>query len=198
MNTHILYIGGEDNYLRIPFFLAMKDQGFKVTVAGSGSPEPFDQVKLDFVPFAFGRFVSPFSDMRALKDLVAILRQHRPAIAQSYDTKPNLLLPIAARFAGHTLAVRTITGLGWSFVSETWLAGFLRPPLRLASCVAACGCAATVFEIPSDLAYFERYAMTGSNGIVIPAGGGGVDITGSNASRGRPASVTTARRTRTR
>jgi glycosyltransferase involved in cell wall biosynthesis len=43
---------------------------------------------------------------------------------------------------------------------------------------AARSTAATVFEMDEDRAFFERYRMTGRNGIVIPAGGGGVDVEG--------------------
>jgi glycosyltransferase involved in cell wall biosynthesis len=43
---------------------------------------------------------------------------------------------------------------------------------------AALSTAATVFEMDDDRAFFERHRMTGRNGLVIPAGGGGVDVEG--------------------
>ena len=37
MTPHVFYLGGEDHCLRIPFLVAMRDLGFKVTPAGRRS-----------------------------------------------------------------------------------------------------------------------------------------------------------------
>ena len=65
----MLYVGGEDHHLRIPFMLSMRDAGFRVTAAGSGDPVPFRQAGLDFRPFQFDRYMSPFADWTAVKTL---------------------------------------------------------------------------------------------------------------------------------
>jgi glycosyltransferase involved in cell wall biosynthesis len=54
----------------------------------------------------------------------------------------------------------------------------MRPVYRAAHRLAARSTAATVFEMDEDRAFFARHRMTGKNGIVIPAGGGGVDVEG--------------------
>jgi glycosyltransferase involved in cell wall biosynthesis len=53
-----------------------------------------------------------------------------------------------------------------------------RPVYRALHRAASWSTAATVFEIEDDREFFERHHMAGRNGIVIPAGGGGVDDEG--------------------
>ena len=178
LTPHILYVGGSDHHLRIPFMLAVRNCGFRVTAAGSGDCAPFDKVDLDFYPFRFERFMDPFSDWTALKTLSTILRDVCPDLAQGFDTKPCLLLPLAARAADHPGIVRTICGRAWVYSSRSPLALAARPVYRAMHRAAARSTAATVFEMDEDRAFFERHRMTGKNGLVIPAGGGGVDVEG--------------------
>jgi len=158
--------------------LSMRDCGFRVTAAGSGDSTPFGSAGVDFRPFDFNRYISPLADWTAVKSLSTMLRDLQPDLVQSFDTKPNLLLPVAARAAGHPGIVRTITGLGWVYSSRSPLALFVRPVLCVLHRAAARSTAATVFEIHDDQVFFERHRMTGKNGLVIPAGGGGVDVEG--------------------
>ena len=178
MSPHLLYVGGEDHHLRIPFMLAMRECGFQATAAGSGDSTPFRRAGIDFRPFKFNRYMSPFADWTAIKALSTMLRELQPDLAQSFDTKPNLLLPLAARAVGHPAIVRTITGVGWVYSSHSALALLARPVLRALNRAAAQSTAATVFEIHDDQVFFDSHHMTGKNGLVIPAGGGGIDLEG--------------------
>jgi glycosyltransferase involved in cell wall biosynthesis len=178
LNPHVLYVGGSDHHLRIPFMLAVRNCGFRVTAAGSGDYTPFEKVGLDFYPFGFERFMNPLSDWRAIKTLSTILRDVSPDLAQGYDTKPCLFLPLAARSVDHPAIVRTICGRAWVYSSHSPLALAMRPVYRAMHRAAARSTAATVFEMDDDRAFFERHGMTGRNGLVIPAGGGGVDVEG--------------------
>jgi len=178
LSRHLLYVGGEDHHLRIPFMLSMRDFGFRVTAASSGDSTPFTRAGINFRPFPFHRFMSPSSDWTAVKTLSAILRELCPDLAQSYDTKPCLFLPIAARAANHPAIVRTICGRGWLYSSRSPLALAARPVCRAMYRAAARWTSATVFETDEDQAFFERHGMAGKNGLVIPAGGGGVDVEG--------------------
>lgn len=178
LTPQVLYVGGSDHNLRIPFMLAVRSCGFRVTAAGSGDRTPFDKVGLDFYPFRFERFMNPLSDWAALRTLSTILAEVRPDLAQGFDTKPCLLLPLAARAADHPAIVRTICGRAWVYSSRSPLALAARPVYRAMHRAAALSTAATVFEMDDDRAFFERHRMTGRNGLVIPAGGGGVDVEG--------------------
>ena len=177
MTPHLLYIGGEDHHLRIPAMLALRDHGFRVTAAGSGDPAPFVQAGFDFRSFHFDRFVNPLGDWRALKALSTLLADVRPDLAQSFDNKPNLMLPLAARSVRDVRVVRTINGRAWIYSSRSPLALTLRPVYRALHRFAVRSTAATTFEIRDDQAFFERHRLLGSRGSeLIP--GAGIDIEG--------------------
>jgi glycosyltransferase involved in cell wall biosynthesis len=178
MKPHVLFVGGEDHNLRIPFILAMRDRGFRVTAAGSGDPAPFAAAGIDFRPFHFYRFIGPLSDIRSLRSLAALLRELKPDVSQGYDTKPCLFLPLAARLAGHEGAIRTMCGRAWIYSPGSLLAWSMRPAYRAMHRIASWSTAATVFEIEDDREFFEQYGIGGRNALVIPAGGGGIDVAG--------------------
>jgi glycosyltransferase involved in cell wall biosynthesis len=177
LNPHVLYVGGEDLCLRIPAMLALCKHGFRVSAAGSGDPAPFLRAGLAYRRFSFDRFVNPKADWAMIGALAELLAELRPDIAQSFDTKPSLLLPLAARKARNVLIVRTINGLGWIYSSHSPLALILRPVYRVLHRLAARSTAMTVFQNRDDQAYFERYRMLGQGDArLIP--GAGVDIDG--------------------
>src|SRR3954452_23877554 len=149
---------------------AMQERGFEVIAAGSGDATPFECAGVPFRPFHFDRFVTPRSDWTSLKRLSQILREVRPDLAQGYDTKPCLFLPLAARAVGHRGIVRTICGRAWVYSSGSPLALAARPVYRALHRAAARSTAATVFEMDEDRAFFDRSRMTGKRGVVIAAG----------------------------
>lgn len=176
---HVLYVGGEDHELRLSFLLAMRDRGFRVSAAGSGDPASFLRAGIAFYPFHFTRFMSPLADWRSIQALARLLDELRPDVAQGYDTKPCLMLPMAARLASNnTRVIRTICGRAWVYSPGSMLAWSLRPIYRGLHRLASRFTAATVFEIADDKNFFETCHMAGRNGVVIPAGGGGVDVEG--------------------
>jgi glycosyltransferase involved in cell wall biosynthesis len=176
MQPHVLYIGGEDHHLRLSFLKAMMDRGIRVTAAGSGDPAAFRLAGVPFVPFSFQRYVNPLSDLAALMRLRRLLREIGPDIAQAYDTKPCLLLPLAARGTAGVAVIRTICGLGWAYTATGPTARFARLASQALYKLATPWCAATIFEIDSDRAFFKQHGMAGHRSQLIPAGGGGIDV----------------------
>jgi glycosyltransferase involved in cell wall biosynthesis len=173
---HLLYIGGEDHHLRIPAMVALRDCGFRITAAGTGDSAPFVQAGIDYRRFHFERFVSPLADWAAVKSISKILSEVRPDLAQSFDTKPSLFLPLAARSTPGVLAIRTINGRAFLYSSRSPIALTLRLVYRALHKMGARTAAATVFEIHDDHAFFERHGMAGKKPVVIP--GAGVDVLG--------------------
>ena len=174
MTGRLLLVGGEDHDLRIPFLQRLRGLGHQVAAAGTGDPAPFVSAGLEYHPFRFGRFVSPQGDWRAIGALARMFRAVRPDIVQCFDTKPNLLVPLAARRDGAVPVVRTINGMGWVFSSDGWPALALRPVYRALHRVAARSTAATVFQNREDQDDFERHGMVGS-GFCQHIPGSGVD-----------------------
>jgi glycosyltransferase involved in cell wall biosynthesis len=177
LTPHLLYIGGEDHYLRIPAMLALRVNGFRLTAASSGGPAPFVQAGFDFRPFHFDRFINPLGDWRALKALSRLLAELRPDLVQSFDNKPNLMLPLAARSVSDVQVVRTINGRAWLYSSRSPLVLTLRPIYRALHRFAVRSTAATTFEIRDDQAFFERHRLLGDRrSELIP--GAGIDVKG--------------------
>jgi glycosyltransferase involved in cell wall biosynthesis len=175
VRSHLLCIGGEDHSFRIPFLLALRDKGFRISTAGTGNPIPFERAGLDYHPFHFARFVDPLADWTALKAISKLIADVRPALVQCFDTKLNLLVPFAARGLRDVQVVSTINGLGWLYSSRSPMALGLRPVYRALQRLADRWTAVTVFQNRDDQAFFMRHRMVGRGGnVVIP--GSGIDI----------------------
>ena len=170
-HPHLLYISGEDHHFRIPFMLALRERGFRITAVGTGDPEPFKHADIEFHRFDFDRFVNPMADLAAIKTLSRLLVDIRPDIVQTCDTKPNYLVPLAARRLRGLPVVRLINGRGWVFSSRSPRALALRPIYRALYRLASRSTAANVFEIQDDLEFFGRRPP--SRNLVIP---GWIDI----------------------
>jgi glycosyltransferase involved in cell wall biosynthesis len=177
LNKRLLFVGGEDHHLRIPFMLAMGARGFGVIAAGTGDADPFSRAGLDYRRFSFDRFVNPLGDCAAIRSLAKLLADVRPDLVQSFDTKPNLLAPFATRGAGDTLVVRTINGLGWIYSSRSPLALALAPGYRTLHRLAARCTDLTVFQNRDDQRFFERHGMLrpGTGRLIA---GSGIDVEG--------------------
>jgi glycosyltransferase involved in cell wall biosynthesis len=173
--AHLLCISGEDHHLRIPFMLALREQGFRITAAGTGDPDPFVRAGIDYRAFRFDRFINPLADRAAVNALASLIADIRPDLAHSFDTKPNLLVPLAARRTPDVRVVRTINGMGWLYSSASLQALALRPIFLALHQLAARWTAATVFQNREDQAFFERRrTLGGGRNLLIP--GSGVDI----------------------
>jgi glycosyltransferase involved in cell wall biosynthesis len=177
MKTHVLCVSGEDHDLRIPFMLALHNRGFRVSAAGTGDQTPFSRAGVPYFAYHFDRSINPLSDWAAIKALSKLFADVRPDIVHSFDTKPSLMAPFAARRAGSVPVVRTINGRAWLYSTRSPMALGLRPVYRMLQRLAAGSTAATVFEHREDQAFFERHGMIGDGGsLVIP--GAGIDVEG--------------------
>jgi polysaccharide deacetylase family protein (PEP-CTERM system associated) len=173
---HVLCIGGHDHRLRIPYLLALRDKGFRISAAGADDPEPFARAGIDYHGFQFGRLVSPFADASALNAIRKIIDDVRPQIVHCFDTKLSVLVPLAARRCDAQV-IRTVNGLGWLYSSRSPIALGLRPVYRALQRLVACWTAVTIFQNRDDQAFFTRHRMIGKGkNLLIP--GSGVDIEG--------------------
>src|SRR5579863_109944 len=170
-HPHLLYISGEDHHFRIPFMLALRDCGLRVTAAGTGDAGPFKHADIEFHHIDFDRFVNPMADLAAIKMLSKLLAEVGPDIVQTCDTKPNYLVPLAARHLRGLPVVRLINGRGWVFSSRSARALTLRPIYRALYRLENRSTAANVFEIQADQEFFGRRQPP--RNLVIP---GWIDI----------------------
>jgi glycosyltransferase involved in cell wall biosynthesis len=174
-NPHVLFVGGVDHELRIPFMLNLRNCGFQVSAAGTAETAPFSRAGIRYYPFRFERFLNPLADWTALQTLSKLFADVRPELVQSFDTKPNLLVPFAAQSVHGVRAVRTINGLAWLYSSRSPMALALRPINRVLHRFAARSTAATIFQNREDKTFFERHRMAvEGRSWLIP--GSGIDI----------------------
>jgi glycosyltransferase involved in cell wall biosynthesis len=171
---HLICVGGEDHHLRIPFLLGLRDRGFMVSAAGAGAGDAFIRSGIRFDSFKYSRFADPLGDIGAVTALRHLLIETAPQLAQSFDTKPNILVPFAARGLP-TQVVRTINGMGWVYSSRSPLGLAARPIYRGLQKAASWSSAATVFQNSDDLAFFERHRLTGRSAVRLIASSG-IDV----------------------
>ncbi|RUV35232.1 glycosyltransferase family 4 protein [Mesorhizobium sp. M7A.F.Ca.MR.148.00.0.0] len=159
MNPHLVCVGGEDHALRVPFLIALREKGFRVTAVSSGSPVPFLRHDISHHRFSFDRFASGGGEWRTLRTMRRLMQELQPDIIQSFDTKPNLLTPLSVR--GTVPVIRTINGLGWTFSSLEPRALALRPVYCALQWLASSWTASTVFQNRDDQLFFERFRLIG-------------------------------------
>jgi glycosyltransferase involved in cell wall biosynthesis len=175
LTPHILFVSGDDHHLRIPFMLALKASGFRISAASTGDPTPFTRAGLEHRAFRFARFVNPLADLAAIRALSAIFGDLSPDVVHGFDTKPNFIVPLAARSLPNLTVVRTINGLGWLFSVNSPAALALRPVYLSLHRLASSRTAATVFQNADDKMLFERRRLIGAGrSLLIP--GSGVDL----------------------
>jgi glycosyltransferase involved in cell wall biosynthesis len=109
----------------------------------------------------------------AIGQLSKLVQGVRPDVVQTFDTKPNLLAPLAIR--GAVPVVRTINGMGWVFSSAHLKALALRPVYLALQRLAACWTTATVFQNTADSRFFRRYHLLGNSPAVL-IGSSGIDV----------------------
>ncbi|RWM07744.1 MAG: glycosyltransferase family 4 protein [Mesorhizobium sp.] len=180
MSPHLVCVGGEDHALRIPFLMELRERGFRVTAISSGEETPFLRHGIAHRSYGFDRFATGSGKAGTVRTLRRLIAELRPDIVQSFDTKPNLLAPLAIR--GQVPVVRTINGLGWTFSSIAPRALALRPVFCGLQWLVSFWTAATVFQNRDDQSFFERYRLLGhGEGRLI--GGSGIDIDAFTAAR---------------
>lgn len=169
---HILCLGGEDHALRIPFLIALRNSGFDVTAASSGKQGAFDRAGLAHRFYQFDRFAMR-GTRASLRSLAKLIDELRPDIVQTFDTKPNLLGPLAVR--GAIPLIRTINGLGWVFSERNLKALGLRSVYCVLQRFASSSTTTTVFQNRDDLSLFKRFRLLGRSHAQVISGSG-IDI----------------------
>jgi len=173
MTLRLLCIGGEDHMLRIPFLTALRKRGFSVAAAGTGDPAPFSRADIPYRPYRFDRFDIHTTHRTEMQSIARIVREVQPDIVQTFDTKPNLLVPFAVR--NEVPIVRTINGLGWLFSSASLRAVALRPAYCALQRLASHWSCATVFQNADDKKFFEKYHLLGKRSAYL-IGGSGIEV----------------------
>lgn len=155
----LLFLVTEDWYFwshRVDLARAARDAGYEVLVATRVhdyrkriEDEGFILLPLDWKRGG----TNPIQELRSFWALVSLYRRERPALVCHVSLKPVLYGTWAARLAGISAVVNSVTGLGWAAGIETWRAAGLRFFLvRFLKRTLAFSKAYSVFQNPEDAA----------------------------------------------
>ncbi|HKT61777.1 MAG TPA: glycosyltransferase family 4 protein [Gemmatimonadales bacterium] len=180
----IWLIGTDDMRLRLPLIEALRARGFAVEVLGTASDEAFTEAGVTFRPYRLDRWIDPWGDWAACRQLRRLFRRHRPDVIHAIDTKPAILAPLAAPDDLIHRTVSTITGLGYLFSASTPLAWSLRPAFHWLQHAASRRTQVMVFQNAEDRRYFLDHGLVrpGSDRLIR---GSGIELDGSRPSSER-------------
>lgn len=164
----------------MPWVSVLQENGYKVyAVAPSGEwTEKIEKGGAEFVPWKLSRSGrNMFSEIGSVISLLRILRRLKPDVVQNFHTKPNIYVPIAARLAGVTISVSTVTGLGYTFVERVGLGSKIAKRLNLSMYSLANRLSdQVVFQNPDDMEFLRsKGGISETKGKLI-TGGSGVDL----------------------
>lgn len=152
----ICVVGGEDVRMRIPLLKKLQKRGHRCCAIGSEDGSRFARAGIPYERYDLNRGLNPIADLKSIIQLHRILADLKPDVAHAFDTKPALLLPIAARLAKVKGVVRTITGMGYLFSSNEVKALTLRLVYHALHKVVSNLSDATIFQNIDDQIYFTE------------------------------------------
>lgn len=165
-------IGTDDVRLRLPLVAALRARGFAPEVLGTVPDDTFAVAGVPYRQYRLDRWVDPFGDWAASRQLQRLFREERPEVVHGFDTKPAILAPLAAHAAGIERTVSTITGLGYLFSTSTPLAVSLRPAFHLLQRLASRQTEVMVFQNQQDQSYFRAHGLVRAGHDVLIRGSG--------------------------
>ncbi len=166
------HVGGEDVHRRIPLLRRLADSGFRVGAVGTQDPKPFDQVGINYYRYDLNRNLSPFSDLKSIRQLTDIFNAGRPDIIHAFDTKPAIYAMMAGRRAGIERRVRTITGLGYMFSDSSIKAAALRHIYGWMHRSIKHDVSCTIFQNPDDEQYYLERGLVEKADTALVLGSG--------------------------
>jgi glycosyltransferase involved in cell wall biosynthesis len=132
-----MYVVTEDWYFmshRLPLARAARDAGYDVLVATRLADRTAAIAQEGFTAIGLRRMRrggrNPLGELRAIAELVALYRRHRPDIVHHIAMKPVLYGSVAARITGISAVVNNLAGLGFVFSSASSRSALLRPAIK--------------------------------------------------------------------
>lgn len=134
-------------------------------------------IGVEFVPYRLSRRgLNPLEDYLTLMELTRILREKRIQCVLSYTAKPVIYGSFAARRAGVPEIFSMITGLGFAFSTETFLARVVRTLNRILYRASIRHNRRVFFQNPDDLGLFVEQGILSPPEKGVLVNGSGVDL----------------------
>jgi glycosyltransferase involved in cell wall biosynthesis len=152
-----------------PQLEAIAAAGYRVVGVSAPGPylEALSRRGIEHVPLAHAtRAMAPLEDVRAVAELVTLLRRIRPSIVHTHTPKPSIYGRVAARLARVPVVVNTVHGL-YALPEDPW-------PKRLAvygvERLAATCSQAELVASPEDLRTLSRLRVPADRLVLLDAG----------------------------
>jgi glycosyltransferase involved in cell wall biosynthesis len=176
----LLYVVTEDWYFlshRLPMARAAKAAGFEVHVATNVADGAAAIAREGFVlhPIRFARGkISPFATLATIRALRRVHREVAPDLVHHVALQATVIGLLAA--LGRPVArVSTITGLGYSFISDSLKARIMRPIIRtLLRLLVDRPRSVALVQNPDDRDLLLQLGIAAERIVLIP--GSGVDV----------------------
>lgn len=111
--AHVTTVDMTHRYLLMGQLRRLQDEGFDVTAISAPGPDVKDLEAMGIHHVAWPhatRAWDPVADIRAFRELVAILRRGRFHVVHTHNPKPGVMGRVAARVAGVPVVVNTVHG----------------------------------------------------------------------------------------
>ena len=174
VRPRVMIVGTEALHLRIPLMQKLDEAGFEMSAAGAMEQPEFAATPFRYVQYPLVRSMNPLKFRKATLGLREVLKQERPDLIHPVNTMPCIAGPQASAGLGIP-CVRTITGLGALFSSDSLKyrltqAAFCQMHKRVAR-----HCLHTIFQNPEDRDYFveKRLVAPEQTGLIY---GSGIDV----------------------
>lgn len=111
--AHITTVDLSLRYLLLNQLRSLQAAGYEVIGISAPGPDVpvVEAAGIRHVPVPLTRSVTPLTDLKALAQLVRLLRRERPTIVHGHTPKAELLGQVAARLAGIPIVVDTFRGI---------------------------------------------------------------------------------------
>jgi glycosyltransferase involved in cell wall biosynthesis len=112
--AHVATIQPTVRFLLLPQLQRLRNEGYDVTAISAPGPytNDLEAAGVRFIPWHHAtRAWDPAADVRAMAELLAILRRERFDVLHTHTPKPGLLGRVAARVTGVPFVVNTVHGL---------------------------------------------------------------------------------------
>lgn len=173
MSKEIIFLGGEDVSARIEITKKIIEKGYNVSIIGTQSEGVFKKENIKYTKYSLNRELNLFNDIKTIFELRRIFKSYKkPVIIHAFDTKPTMLLPLAAVGLKNIFVTRTITGIGRIFTEKSFKNSVLKFIYEIIQKIVGRNVKHTIFQNDDDSNYFiTSNLVKKSNSSVIKSSG---------------------------
>jgi glycosyltransferase involved in cell wall biosynthesis len=157
---------------RLNLMKSLVSQGWEVVALANDEADFGDKVGKHGIRFINlpidHKGMNPFRDLRFLMNLRKIYSREKPTLVHHFTIKPTIFGSIAAKLAGVSGIVNTITGLGYTFAKTGFLNGLVAKLYK----IGLSGCPEVIFQNSDDYDLFITKKLVSKSQAHVVLGSG--------------------------